>query len=171
VQYEIKIRDTIYDMRVESIGNRLYQVSFLDHDHTIDLFEVSENLYSMICDGQSYEVDVTEEGNTYDVFVKGMVYLVEVLRPKEGPSPPLEEQERVRLPGEEAVTSPMTCTVVRILVKAGEAVESGQELLVAEAMKLEMPIPSPIRGEVKEVLVKEGQTVDTATKLITLIRL
>ena len=148
---------------MESVGGRLYQVSFLDRDHRVDVFEVSENLFSLICDGQSYEVDIMEEGNTYTIFVKGDELSVQVFRPGEKPLLPAEE-EKGHPPGEEVVVSPMTCTVVKILVKPGETVEDDQEILVTEAMKLEMPIPSPVRGRVKEVLMKEGETIDQGNK-------
>jgi biotin carboxyl carrier protein len=62
----------------------------------------------------------------------------------------------------------MTCKIAKILIKAEDIVEIGQELLITEAMKMEMPIPSPMRGRVKEVLVKEGEIVDTGAKLLTL---
>lgn len=170
MRYEVKIGDTIHDVRLEALGGPFYEVSFQDRNHRVDVLEISENLYSMICDGRSYEVDITAIGNNYSVLVKGMSYSVQFLQPEERVLP-VERGEEIRLPLEEAILSPMTCTVVKILVKAGEAVENGQELLVAEAMKLEMPISSPIRGRVKEVLAEEGQTVDTGTKLISLVPL
>ena len=167
MEYEMKIGEAFYKAEVESMGGRLYRVSLLGRDRRVDLIEVSEDLFSMICDHQSYEVDITEQGNTYTIFVKGTNYSVQVLRPGEKPFLPVGE-EKGPPPDEEAVLSPMTCTVVRVLVKPGETVEEGQEILVTEAMKLEMPIPSPGRGRVKEVLVKEGETVDRGTRLVTL---
>jgi biotin carboxyl carrier protein len=166
MRYDITMGETTYSAQVESIGGRLYRVSFLDRDHRVDVFEVSENLYSLICDGQSYEVDIAEGGNIYAIFLQGASYSVQVLRPGKSPPSPAKE-ERVSS-GEEVVVSPMTCTVVRILVKPGEMVDNDQDLLITEAMKLEMPIPSPVRGTVKEVLIKEGETIDRGTRLITL---
>lgn len=165
--YDIKMTDAHYEVKVVSLGDRLYQVSLLDHEHRIDVLEISENLYSLISDGRSYEVDMMEQGNIYQVSVKGNSYSVEILRPKkEAPLP--TEEEKVSALAEEVVSSPMTCQVIKILVKPGETVEIGQELFIVEAMKLEMPIPSLIRGKVKEIFVKEGQTVDSRTKLLTL---
>ena len=166
-EYKVKIKDAIYDVQVESLGDLFYQVSLLKHDHRVNVFEVSENLYSMICDGRSYEVDIMEKGNIYQLFVKGSSYLVETLWPEKKPPFPIEEG-RAPLPREEVVASPLTCSIVRILVKAGDVVEIGQELFITEAMKMEMPISSPMRGRVEEVLVKEGETVDSGTKLLTL---
>ncbi len=167
-QYEIKMADKLYEIKIVSLGNRVYQVSLLNHEHRADVFEVSENLHSIISDGRSYEVDMIERGNHYQVFVKGISYPVEILQPKQEMPPPVKEEEGIPPSREEVVSTPMTCQVIKVLVKPGETVESGDELFIVEAMKLEMPIPSPIHGRVKEVLVKEGQTADTGTKLLTL---
>jgi biotin carboxyl carrier protein len=154
-------------VEVESLGDRAYQVSLLNHDHQVDFFEVSENLYSMICDGHSYEVDMTEKGNLYQVFVKGRSYSAEILGLGEKPTFPIKEGIPP-LSRKEVVASPMTCKIVKILIKAGDIVEIDQALLITEAMKMEMPIASPMRGRIEEVLVKEGETVDTGANLLTL---
>jgi acetyl-CoA carboxylase, biotin carboxylase subunit len=166
-EYKVKIGDAIYDVKVESPGDRVYQVFLLSHDHQVDFFEVSENLYSMICDGHSYEVDMMEKGNIYQVFVRGSGYSAEIRGSGETPPFPIEER-RPSLSRKEVVASPMTCKIAKILIKAEDIVEIGQELLITEAMKMEMPIPSPMRGRVKEVLVREGEIVDTGAKLLTL---
>ncbi len=167
-EYEIKTGNALYHVKVVSLGDHSYQASLLNHDHRVDVFEISENLYSMISDGHSYEVDMMETENVYQVIVKGKSYSVETLRKGEKPPLPGKEVRKVVPSLEEIVSSPMTCQVVKVIVKAGDVVETGDELLVVEAMKLEMPIPAPITGRVKEVLVKEGQTVDTGVKLVTL---
>jgi acetyl-CoA carboxylase biotin carboxylase subunit len=166
-EYKVKIGDAMYDVRVESFGGRVYQMSLLSHDHQVDFFEVSENLYSMICDGHSYEVDMMEKGNLYQVFVRGRNYSAEILGPGER-TPSSVKERRPALSRQEAVMSPMTCKIVRILIKPRDIVETGQELLITEAMKMEMPILSPRRGRVQEVLVRLGETVDSGTNLLTL---
>jgi acetyl/propionyl-CoA carboxylase alpha subunit len=166
-EYKIKIGDAMYDVRAESLDDRIYRVSLLSHDHEVDFFAVSKNLYSMICDGHSYEVDITDKGNLYQVFVRGRGYSPEILGPGERPPLSVEKGKPSTSP-KEVVTAPMTCKISKILIKAGDAVKIGQELLITEAMKMEMPISSALKGRVKEVLVREGETVDTGAKLLTL---
>jgi biotin carboxyl carrier protein len=50
--------------------------------------------------------------------------------------------------------------IVRVLVKAGDAVETGQGLLVVEAMKMQNEIRSPKSGKVERLSVVEGQAVN-----------
>lgn len=58
-----------------------------------------------------------------------------------------------------ALVSPLPGTVVEIFVKPGEEVESGQVVLIVEAMKMKNSIRSVRGGVVKSVLVNAGQTV------------
>ncbi|MBI3663579.1 MAG: biotin/lipoyl-binding protein [Acidobacteria bacterium] len=55
--------------------------------------------------------------------------------------------------------------IVRVLAKAGDAVEAGQGLLVVEAMKMQNEIKAPKTGKVEKVLVAEGQTVNAGETL------
>jgi len=57
----------------------------------VDAFEISENLYSMISNGQSYEVDVIEREKTYQVFVKGKSIFLSFQKPAATLSSPISE--------------------------------------------------------------------------------
>lgn len=167
MEYKIETEDGICSVQVEPFGDRQYRVSFQDRTHLVDVLEVSDHLYSMICDGRSYEVDLMEEGDSYEVSIKGRNYWTEVLRQDKAVSVP-GKQEAVAPAEEEVMVSPLTCKVIKVLVKEGEPVETDQVLVIIEAMKMEMPISSTIRGKVKDVLVKEGQDVDKGTDLVIL---
>ena len=66
------------------------------------------------------------------------------------------------------VKAPMGGKVIGIMVKPGDLVEDGEEVVVIEAMKMEMPIASDDAGTVKEVKCKEGDTVETGAVLVVL---
>lgn len=57
------------------------------------------------------------------------------------------------------LTAPLPGTIIEIFVKAGEQIESGQVVLVIEAMKMKNSIRSTRAGKVAEILVSPGQTV------------
>lgn len=56
------------------------------------------------------------------------------------------------------VTVPMEGKVVRINVKVGDQVKEDDEVIVMEAMKMEMPVTAPASGVVKEIKVAVGDT-------------
>jgi acetyl-CoA/propionyl-CoA carboxylase biotin carboxyl carrier protein len=57
------------------------------------------------------------------------------------------------------VTVPMQGTIVKVLVKVGDAVEVGQPLCVLEAMKMENNIEAGTAGTVSEIRVEPGSAV------------
>ena len=68
--------------------------------------------------------------------------------------------------GNGTISAPMQGTIVKVLVAVGEAVESGQALLVLEAMKMENHINAETSGTVTEIRVGEGDTVGTGDILV-----
>jgi biotin carboxyl carrier protein len=58
--------------------------------------------------------------------------------------------------------------VIKVLVKEGDQVETGQSLLILEAMKMEHTIKAPTRGKVKGILYRAGDLVEENKLLITL---
>jgi len=66
------------------------------------------------------------------------------------------------------VMAPMPGTIIKILVKAGDAVQEDQEVLILEAMKMENPISTPAAGKVKEIKVKVDDKVDTNQVLMVI---
>jgi len=64
------------------------------------------------------------------------------------------------------LTAPMPGLVLEIKVNVGDQIETGQPLLVLEAMKMENVIKSPGDGIIKEILVSQGDKVNKAQILI-----
>ncbi|MBT6273320.1 MAG: acetyl-CoA carboxylase biotin carboxyl carrier protein subunit [Chromatiales bacterium] len=68
------------------------------------------------------------------------------------------------------VESEVSGTAWKILVAAGQAVEEDETLMIAESMKMEIPITAPEAGTVTEVCVEEGAAIsegDVVFKLDT----
>ncbi|MBL0345328.1 biotin/lipoyl-containing protein [Candidatus Villigracilis affinis] len=57
------------------------------------------------------------------------------------------------------LTAPLPGTIIEVFVKPGEKVETGQVLVIIEAMKMKNSIRSVYSGMVSEVLVSAGQSV------------
>jgi 3-methylcrotonyl-CoA carboxylase alpha subunit len=65
-----------------------------------------------------------------------------------------------------AVVAPMNGTVVALLVKAGDKVKKGQQLIIVEAMKMEHSIKAPYDGVVAECFFNTGDLVSGGIALI-----
>ena len=63
--------------------------------------------------------------------------------------------------------APLAADVVRILVSPGEQVVSGQDIVVINAMKMELPLSMEINGVVEAILVAENEVVQKGQVLVT----
>lgn len=62
----------------------------------------------------------------------------------------------------------MAGTVLELKVAAGQKVKSGEELVVMESMKMEVPIHSPADGTVGAVHKKAGDFVNAGEVILEL---
>jgi biotin carboxyl carrier protein len=75
-------------------------------------------------------------------------------------------RRRSREKTEGSLSSPMPGKVVKVEVAVGETVATGQDLVVVEAMKMEIKISTPIPGTVRAVHVREGDPCDAGQVLV-----
>ena len=126
--------------------------------------------YKITLNDRVYEVEV-ERGvaqvtNEYDYVAPAApvavaaapVAAAPVAAPKAAPAP-------VAAADGEKVTSPMPGTILNVLVKVGDTVKEGQNLMVLEAMKMENEMLAPKAGKVVQVAVTKGQSVATGDLL------
>jgi 3-methylcrotonyl-CoA carboxylase alpha subunit len=68
--------------------------------------------------------------------------------------------------GGNQVIAPMPGRIVLVRAKAGDSVEQGQELLVMEAMKMELALKAPRAGTIESISATEGEFVEADSVLV-----
>ena len=131
--------------------------------------------YTVKIADKSYEVEIE------DIYARPVIARVDGERfevhPENGVKPAAARSEQVRkepaavkpvdLPKQPAgpaansseLTAPLPGTVIEVFFKAGDQIETGQVVLIIEAMKMKNSIRSTRGGTITEVLVSAGQTV------------
>ncbi len=66
------------------------------------------------------------------------------------------------------VTMPMNGKVIGIKTEVGKTVSEDEELVVIEAMKMELPVVASASGTVKEVKCKEGESYQVGDVLVVI---
>jgi len=66
------------------------------------------------------------------------------------------------------IVAPMGGKVIDVKVKVGDAVNEGDEVVILEAMKMELPIVAEVSGTVKDVKCNKGDTIEAEGVLIVL---
>jgi biotin carboxyl carrier protein len=121
-----------------------------------DAVKIAPSVYSIILNGRSFEVRRESDAAGPLFHIGGSKYRVEITDPR---SWRRERSAGINPSGPQQIAASMAGKVVRVLVAQGDRVESGQGLLVVEAMKMQNEIRSPKSGTVERVLAKQGQSV------------
>ena len=128
--------------------------------YDIDIIEVENGVYSIIYNGHSYNVELIEGESSKKFVVNTFAksFNIEVIDAETKYIRNRNQGQEVE--GSNNIQSPMPGKIVKIPVKVGERVETGQTLIVVEAMKMQSEFKSTGDKIVSEILVKEGDTVD-----------
>jgi 3-methylcrotonyl-CoA carboxylase alpha subunit len=68
--------------------------------------------------------------------------------------------------GGNQIIAPMPGRIVLVKAKAGDTVEEGQEILVMEAMKMELALKAPRSGTIESVSATQGEFVEADAVLV-----
>ena len=130
-----------------------------------DVAQVSPGIYSVLIGGRSLEVTAEQAAGAMLARVNGQEFQVEIADPR---SWRRARGAGLELEGRQQLLAPMPGKIVRVLVAPGQQVESGQGLLVIEAMKMQNELRSPKSGKVEKVAL-EGQTVNAGEVLAVVV--
>ncbi len=136
--------------------------------------------YVVTLNGKNYEVEVTET----DAIVTGVTEVPVVVAAAPAAAAPVVAAPAAEAPkAEEApaaaapaaptasgtqVKAPMPGSILAVKASVGQAVKTGDVLVVLEAMKMENDITAPCDGTVKEIVVTKGTTVNTDDVLVVI---
>lgn len=135
-------------------------------EHEVDFLALTGQLYSVIRDTRSLEVIIEDKGSEhYEILLGGRMFEGQVL--DERSMLMLNRRGGLKLDTGD-LQSPMPGLIVQISVKAGDAVQEGQTLVILESMKMQNELRAPRAGVIKEILIVSGQTVEKGALLISI---
>ena len=117
--------------------------------------------YELVTDsGRRLAYGMRRGGATW-IFLDGRVFVIE---------PDDSQAGRARNHDQAALAAPMPATVVAINVTPGQDVQSGDALVVLEAMKMELAVTAPHDGRVRRVACRVGELVQPGVPLVELAK-
>lgn len=132
---------------------------------SIDVHALSRRSFSLVSEGKSYLVHVARNGDIIYVSVGASRFRLRVPERGAGSAHPTEGSPEK---AEGTIKAPMPGRVIKVKVAEGSVVESGDGLVVVEAMKMEHEMRAAGKAFVKKVYVKEGEQVDAFQPLVEL---
>ena len=118
-------------------------------------------VFSVILNGNSYDVRVPGGGDTVEVNGKPISVAVQDFRSL------LRSGSASAGDGVQLLTAAMPGKVVRVLVAAGQEVAAGQGIIVVEAMKMQNEVKAQRAGRVTSLSVQNGELVTAGQPLAT----
>lgn len=156
---EVEILERQANELLIAVGNKKYRV---------DVERVENGTYSILCRGKSYDLKVIPGDNkrNYTVIHQFNNYNVEIL---DAEARYRKNRNNTNLDEDQSsIFSPMPGKVVKIPIKVGDSIESGQTLIIISAMKMESEYKAAKDCIIKEILTTEGATIEGNQSLILL---
>ena len=123
------------------------------------------NRYVLKHNHQNYNISITKKEQDFEVLVNGVPFLVSV---EDEHTRKMQEviQSRNVAHSEKTVKAQIPGLIVDIMAETGNEIQSGQPLLILEAMKMENVIKAPYDCRVIQVMVKAKDIVNQNQDLL-----
>jgi len=148
------------ELEIES-NNGEMRVSLDGVWHTAELARSNRNgLYSLLIDGRSWEIFAHERPGGLELLLGNRVYEVETAGAKQQTRPGEPET------GAWSLLAPMTGQVIEVRVAPGDAVQSGQTLIIVESMKMNNELTAGRAGVIGDLSVAPGDRIERGRLLL-----
>jgi biotin carboxyl carrier protein len=160
--YDVTIDRKNYRLELQRADGR-WQCRLDGREVWIDAVLARPDVLSILIEGRAYEIKRERSATDMHLWVGPMRYAAEVQDPR---SLRARRHGGAAAAGPRKLIAPMPGKVVRVLVAEKAEVESGQGLLVVEAMKMQNEIKSPKRGIVQKLVAAPGANVNAGDVLV-----
>ena len=118
--------------------------------------------YTITVNGTAYEVTVEETGSV------SAPAAAPVAAPKAAPAAAPKAAAPAAGAGAVKVTASVPGKVLKSVASAGQAVKAGDNIIILESMKMEIPVVAPQDGTVASIDTSEGASVENGDTLATM---
>ncbi|MDO4273330.1 MAG: biotin/lipoyl-containing protein [Eubacteriales bacterium] len=120
--------------------------------------------YTITVNGTAYEVTVEETGSVSAPAAAAAPKAAPAAAPKAAPKAAAPAAGA----GAVKVTSSVPGKVVKLVASVGQAVKAGDNVVILESMKMEIPVVAPQDGTIASIDVAEGSSVENGDTLATM---
>ena len=118
--------------------------------------------YTITVNGTAYEVTVEETGSV------SAPTAAPVAAPKAAPAAAPKAAAPAAGTGAVKVSASVPGKVLKVVASVGQAVKAGDNIIILESMKMEIPVVAPQDGTVASIDTSEGASVENGDTLATM---
>ena len=119
--------------------------------------------YTITVNGTAYEVTVEETGSV------SAPTAAPVAAPKAAPAAAPKAAAPAAGAGAVKVSASVPGKVLKVVASVGQAVKAGDNIIILESMKMEIPVVAPQDGTVASIDTSEGASVENGDTLASMI--
>ena len=159
----------IYDVTIDGKNHRLeldrndgrWSCRLDGQTVKVDAVIVRPDVLSLRIGDRAFEIKCERTASDLNIWVGSTRFAADVRDPRSlrGRARAADDQ------GPRKLTAPMPGKIVRVLVEEGAEVDSGNGVVVVEAMKMQNEIKSPKKGKIQKILVTQGTAVNAGDVL------
>ncbi|MDA8793452.1 acetyl-CoA carboxylase biotin carboxyl carrier protein subunit [Bacteriovoracaceae bacterium] len=157
MKQEILLSGKKYQIEVTALDQSFIALKFENKSFEFRIIKKNQYFTIMEKEGKLYKFFHTKSDGGFQIVSAGFDYITEDGK---------QARKKKSLQVEGDIVSPMPGKIFKLLAKAGDKVQTGDPLIVLEAMKMEHTIKATKDGVVKKILFTEGDQVGGKTKLI-----
>lgn len=160
MEFQYSYQDTVHTIDLKQVDKHRFKATIGERELDFSAVRQSVGIWLLIFDNRRILAYIARDGDMRYVHVQGNSVTLTAYD---------ERANRRKQSGSAGdLTAQMPGQVVEVLVNEGEAVSSGQTLVILEAMKMEIRVTAPSDGTVKGVHVAQGDIVQRGQPLIEL---
>lgn len=165
---EIQVGERTAEIELVSKEDNIVVIKIDNIEYELDYLMAENGLCSIIYNGKSYNAEVKrlENGKNYIVNTNFNSFPVNIIDQQEKYLRNRKKDDTDE--SQDRIYSAMPGKVVKVLVKEGDSVTSGQSVIVIEAMKMQSEYKVRKDCVIKKIFVAEGETIDGNQTLISL---
>lgn len=143
-----------------------YILEIGDKEFTAELKGITTEEANVVVNGTEYKVKLKSIGRKKVEVPQVTPAAAPAPAPKPAPTPARATA------GDSAgiVRAPLPGLILDLMVKAGDTVKAGQNMMIMEAMKMENNVQAPHDGQLKQVFVNKGDSVQEGDNLVEIER-
>lgn len=165
---QIKVDDKLCEVEILHQDENNLEISIDGRVYKLDAERVGAGNYSILHNNKSYNMDLIQ-GNGSRHYLVNMAYSTYDVHIIDAQARYLESRNKGQSADDHnVVVSPMPGKVVKVLVKEGDMVKSGQPLVVVSAMKMESEYKAGVDGIIAKINCEAGDTVEANKALIVI---
>src|SRR4051812_18265970 len=143
-----------YEIRLQPLGEGRYRATIVDREIEVTAVPFDGG-WLLTLDGERLRVYAAARDRERWIQAEGETYPLSI-----------SSRKRTSAASRSDLTAQMPGQVREVFAQPGDSVESGQTLLILEAMKMEIRVSAPAAGRVKRLLVHVGDLVERGQRLV-----